>query len=133
MKKSLDIFLIIIFFFIIYFLQSNFFTWFNIAKIMPNIFVILMAVIGLFMKKKFGLAFGVIFGLLLDFSIGTKIGINGVTYALVGFIAGTIDKNFSKDNKLTLMSIVVFLTILTEILIYFLQIVLLKAQINMLP
>ncbi len=75
MKKTLDIFLIIIIFFIIYFLQSNFFTWFNIAGIMPNLFIMLVAIIGLFMKEDFGLLFGIILGLLLDFFIGQKIGV----------------------------------------------------------
>ena len=42
MKKTIDIIIIILAFFIIYFLQTNFFTWFNIAGIMPNLFVVLI-------------------------------------------------------------------------------------------
>lgn len=82
MKKTLDIILIIIIFFIVYFLQSNFFTWFNIAGIMPNLFIILIAIIGLFMKEDFGFLFGTIFGLLLDFFIGPKIGVYAVSLGI---------------------------------------------------
>lgn len=52
MKKTVTIISIILTFFLIYFLQSNFFTWFNIAGIMPNLYVILVLFIGLFMKRK---------------------------------------------------------------------------------
>lgn len=83
MKKTLDIILIIVIFFIIYFLQSNFFIWFNIAGIEPNLFVMLVAVIGLFMKEDFGFLFGIIFGLLLDFFVGAKIGVYSISLAAV--------------------------------------------------
>ena len=42
MKKAGIIALIILAFFIIYFLQADFFSWFNIFGIMPNLFVILI-------------------------------------------------------------------------------------------
>ena len=41
MKKTLSIICLILVFFLLYFLQSNVFTWFNIAGIMPNLYVIL--------------------------------------------------------------------------------------------
>ena len=59
MKKALSILCLILTFFIIYFLQANFFTWFNIATIMPNVYVILVLFIGLFVKRKIGLACGI--------------------------------------------------------------------------
>lgn len=122
MKKVSDIFFIILIFFIIYFLQSNFFTWFNIAGIMPNLFVILIMLIGLFMKKKTGFIFGIIFGLLIDLFIGVKIGINAISLAVVGLTTETLDKSFSKDNRITIMFLTCILTILAEIIVYTLQI-----------
>ena len=53
MKKPLSIICLILVFFLLYFLQSNVFTWFNIAGIMPNLYVILVLFIGLFVKRKF--------------------------------------------------------------------------------
>ena len=122
MKKASDIFFIILIFFIIYFLQSNFFTWFNIAGIMPNLFVILIMLIGLFVKKKTGFVFGIIFGLLIDLFIGAKIGINAISLAIVGLAAEILDKNFSKDNRITVMFLTSILTLLAEVIVYVLQV-----------
>lgn len=129
MKKTSDIFFIILIFFIIYFLQSNFFTWFNISEVMPNLFVILIMLIGLFMKKKAGLIFGIIFGLLIDLFVGTRIGINAISLAIVGIVAERLDKNFSKDNRITIMFLTSTLTLLAESIVYVLQI--LFCNINM--
>ena len=97
---------------------------------MPNLFIVLITIIGLFLKKDFGFGLGIVLGLLLDFFIGVRIGINTITFAIIGLIAGVLDKNFSKDNKLTLMSIVSFLTFLAEFIIYVLEILFLKVQFN---
>ena len=132
MKKTFDIILVSLIFFIIYFLQSNFFTWFNIAGVMPNLFVILVTIIGLFMKKEFGFGFGIVLGLLLDFFIGTRIGIYSITFGIIGLIAGFLDKNFSKDNRLTLISMISFLTLITELIIVIIGIVFMHMQINIL-
>ena len=126
MKKTFDIFFIIIIFFIIYFLQSNFFTWFNIAGVKPNLFIVLIAIIGLFMKKEFGFGFGIVLGLFLDFFIGVRIGLYAATLGIAGLIAGILDKNFSKDNRLTLMMMISLLTIIAEIALYIFEIVFLK-------
>lgn len=122
MKKVIDIFLIALIFFIIYFLQSNFFIWFNIAGIMPNLFVILIMIIGLFIKKKAGFIFGIIFGLLLDLFVGFKFGMNAIALGIVGIVTEVLDKNFSKDNRITVMFLVCILTIIAETVIYILQI-----------
>lgn len=122
MRKASDIFFIILIFFIIYFLQSNFFTWFNIASVMPNLFVILIMLIGLFIKKKAGFIFGIIFGLLIDFFIGARIGINATSLGIVGLMAEILDKNFSKDNRITIMFLTTILTILAEVLTCVLQV-----------
>ena len=123
MKKTIDIILIILIFFVIYFLQVNFFTWFNIAGIMPNMFVILIIMIGLFLKKEFGFFFGVIFGILLDFFIGTRVGIYAIALGLVGLTSGILEKSFSKDSKITVIIITAILTAMFEIIVYLLNIV----------
>lgn len=132
MKKARDIFFIILIFFIIYFLQSNFFTWFNIAGIMPNLFVILIMLIGLFMKKKAGFIFGIIFGLLIDLFVGIRIGINAISLAIVGLVAEILDKNFSKDNRITVMFLTSILTLLAEVIVYILQVLFCNANIQIL-
>lgn len=128
MKRIVDIILIILIFFIAYFLQSNFFTWFNIAGIMPNLFIILVMLVGLFMKRKWGFAFGVLFGILIDIFIGMKIGINAIALGIVGLASAYLDKNFSKDNRLTVMVITALLTIIAETIVYTLQIIFLRSN-----
>lgn len=132
MKKVIDIFFIILIFFVIYFLQSDFFIWFNIAGVMPNLFIILVMMIGLFMKKKSGFIFGLIFGLCIDFFIGTRIGINAISLGLAGLTAESLDKSFSKDNRITVMFLTGILTIFAEIIIYVLQILFCNVDIQIL-
>lgn len=123
MKKTLDIFLVILIFLIIYFLQVNFFTWFNIAGIMPNLFVVFIMLIGLFLKKDFAFFFGIIFGLLLDIFTGAKIGINTIALSIIGLASGKLEKNFSKDNRITVMSMTAILTLAFELITYILNII----------
>jgi len=89
MKKALVIIELFIVFLILYFLQSNFFSWYNILGVAPNLLIILILFIGLFIGRTYGFILGVIFGLLLDFFIGTKIGI----YAIVMGITGLLRSN----------------------------------------
>ena len=86
MKKILSIVIIFIAFIFIYFLQSNFFNWFNIAGVKPNLFIILSLIIGIFLGKIYGASIGIVCGLLLDLFIGKVLGINAITLGLAGFM-----------------------------------------------
>ena len=85
MKKALSILVILIAFLFLYFLQSNFFSWFTISEISPNLFIILTLLIGLFAGKKLGSCMGLFFGLYLDIVIGKNLGLSTVMLTLVGF------------------------------------------------
>lgn len=124
MRKIIDIFIIVLIFFVLYFLQANFFSWFNISGIMPNLFIIFIMIIGLYMKKNYGLIFGIVFGALLDFFIEAKIGMSLIPLVIIGLISDCLDKHFSKENKITLIIIAFLLTLIFEILTYILKIVL---------
>ena len=52
MKKALTIIILCITFIFIYLLELNFFSWFTIAGVKPNLFVILTLFIGLYSGKK---------------------------------------------------------------------------------
>lgn len=119
-KLIINIILILLTFFI-YFLQSNFFTWFNIAGIMPNLFIILVLFIGLFVTRIMGTIYGIFVGIILDFVIGTKVGIYAVCLGMLGFMSGTFDKNFSKDSRITIILIVLAGTISVEVLMTFIN------------
>ena len=121
MKKLVINIVLILVALIIYYLQSNFFTWFNIAGVMPNLFVIFVLFVGLFASRTVGTIYGVAIGLFLDLLLGLQIGINAVTLGLIGFLAGVFDKNFSKDSRMTIMIMVLGSTFLAEALNYLLN------------
>lgn len=132
MKKTIINVSLILTTMLIYFLQSNFFSWFNIAGIMPNLFVLLILFIGLFGTQTMGTIYGLIVGLILDFLIGTKIGIYSASLGLVGFLAAIFDKNFSKDSRMTIMVMGVGATIIFESLTYLLKYVFAANQVELL-
>ena len=105
MKKFLINIILVLIAFIIYFLQSNFFSWFTIAGIKPNLFVVYVLFIGLF----------------LDLLMEEKIGINLIGLVLVGILAVIFDKNFSKDSRMTIIFMVFGSTIIFEIASYFMK------------
>lgn len=123
MKKTIYVIVLIISFFIIYFLQSNFFSWFSIAGVQPNLFVIFVLFIGLFAGKKLGLVLGTIFGLFLDIVIGRQISISCVMFGIIGIIGEHFDKNFSKESRITIMLMITGITMLYEIACYIFNII----------
>ena len=66
MKKTKGILIIVLIFILLYFFQINFFSWFTIRGVKPNLFVILSLFIGLFAGKKIGGILGAIFGFVID-------------------------------------------------------------------
>lgn len=118
MKKAIINIGLIFTFFIIYFLQANFFSWFTIAGIMPNLFVIFILFIGLFAHKYMGMAYGVFLGIILDLLISKKIGITAIMLGVVGIIGNILDKNFSKENRVTIIIMVALSTAIFEIGLY---------------
>lgn len=130
MKKIFINIAIIISFVFIYLLQANFFTWFKIAGVSPNLFVILMLYIGLFMGRNSAIIYGAIFGMLIDIFISRKLGITSIMLAGIGIIADLFDKNFSKDNRITVMTMVGVSTIMYEIGAYMLNYVFLNINIE---
>lgn len=78
-------------------------------------FVMLVLFIGLYGHKLMGVIYGVIFGLLLDCFIGSKIGISAILLGTIGIVGTRFDKNFSKDNRITLIVMTIVSTIIYEI------------------
>lgn len=96
MKNTLIITGIILIFLILYFMQVNFFNWFTISGISPNLFVIYVLFVGLFAGKRVGIPIGIVIGLLLDFFISKKIGILGIMLGIVGMVRKYIRQKFFK-------------------------------------
>ena len=123
MKKTLTILLLILSFIIIYFLQANFFSWFTIAGVKPNLFVIMVLFVSLYGGGKIGIPYGICAGLFLDIIIGRNIGTYGIMLGVIAIIGDYFDKNFSKDSRLTIMLMIIGSTCIYEIGVYVLQVV----------
>lgn len=96
MKKVITIALLFITFIIIYFLQLNFFSWFTIAGIKPNLFIIFVLFIGLYAGIKMGTAFGIIFGFIIDILGNSVIGGGIVALGIIGFMRRILRKKLIK-------------------------------------
>ena len=123
MRKFKVILILLLLFFIIYFLQLNFFSWFNIGGIMPNLIVVLVLFIGLFIGNKSGVILGIIFGVILDFNLSKSIGVTSILLAFIGLLGEYLDKNFSKDSRVTIIVMSAVSTILYEVIIYAISII----------
>ena len=132
MKKFLINIALILIGFIIYFLQANFFSWFTIFGIKPNLFIIYILFIGLFGNRGMGIIYGSITGIFLDLLFEEKIGVNLIALSLIGIIATIFDKNFSKDSRITIMFMVFGTTIIFEVITYFINYIIYSINVEIL-
>lgn len=128
MKKFSIITILIIVFFIIYFLQENIFNAFTIAGIKPNLFIIYILFIGLFANQFVGISFGVISGLILDLLYGKTIGVSAIMLCAIAYLGSYFDKNFSKENKMTIIFMVIGATAVFEFGSYFINSIILNFE-----
>lgn len=126
MRKFAIIVSLIITFFIIYFIQVNIFSYFTIAGISPNLFVLYILFIGLYATQFWGITLGVVFGIIIDLIFGKTIGISAVMLCAIGYLGSYFDKNFSKENRLTIIFMVIGSTIIYELGAYFLNSIILE-------
>lgn len=76
---------------------------------------------------------GAVCGVLLDLFIGRIIGSTGVLLAIVGFLGGYFDKNFSKDSKITIILMVIGVTIFYELGRYAINVIAFSLQFEFWP
>lgn len=105
---------------------------FTIAGIMPNLFVIFILVIGLSSNATVGILFGTISGLMIDFVYSKAIGITAVMLCVIGYLGAYFDRNFSKENKITIIIMSALATILFELGYYLLNSVIIGFDLEML-
>lgn len=99
---------------------------------MPNLIIIFVLFIGLFSTQEAGITYGVSLGIFVDLILGKRIGISGIMLGMVGLIGGILDKNFSKESKLTIIIMVILATFLYEIGSYIFGYIMYKYDIQIL-
>ncbi len=113
MKKYLIISIIIVLNFIIQF------TWlqhFEILGCVPNTALVIVVCFSILYGREKGGIIGFFSGILQDFFLGNVIGAHALSYMLIGYNMGILEKFIFKDNFLT----PVFFTVICTIFHYFL-------------
>ena len=110
------IFLVV--FILVYILQAGVFAQLPIGGVVPNLFIILILYIGLFANTVNALFFGTIIGLFLDLLYGNTVGVSAVMFCVVGYLGAYFDKNFSKENKVTILLMAIGATVIYELGFY---------------
>ncbi len=128
MKKFSIVIILILVFLLIYFFQAHVFNYFTIAGVKPNLFVIYILCIGLFANQFLGISFGVVSGIVLDSIFGKTIGITAIMLCIIGYLGAYFDKNFSKENKLTIILMVAGATLIYELGSYFISSLILEFE-----
>ncbi len=131
MKKATIIFALIITFFMIFCLQANVFQIFTIAGVMPNLFVIFILFVSLSSNGTVGISFGVVCGLIVDLVYSKTIGITAIMLCLVGYLGAYFDRNFSKENKMTIIIMSALATVLFEFGYYILNSVIVGFEVEL--
>lgn len=131
-SNFLVLIILIIVFFAIYFLQATVFSEFTIAGVKPNLFVIFILIIGLFGNNFLAIILGIICGIWLDSIYSEVIGISAAMFCLIGFIATWFDSLWSKDEKISIIIMVIIATFIYEFGSYFLNSIILEFDMELL-
>lgn len=123
-------FVLLVVFGVLFFLQTNIFPIIPISGITPNLFVIFILIIGLFGNNFLAILFGIITGLFIDLTYNEVVGIAPAMLCLIGFIATWFDSLWSKDEKISIIIMVVLATFIFEFGSYFIKSVVLNFQVE---
>lgn len=125
------IYLILIFVFaLLYFLQTNLFPLISLNGVVPNLSVIFILFIGLFGNNLLAVSLGLLFGLFIDLIHGEVIGITPAMLCLVGFIATWFDSLWSKDEKISIIIMIILSTFIFELGAFFIKSIVLKFELE---
>lgn len=147
MNKKATTIILLLFSLVIYFLQRNIFANLKIFGINPNIFIIYILFLGLYTNSKISILISIFIGLIIDATYGKCIGITPTMLCIIAYLAAYFDKNFSKDNKITIILMLIGATFIYEFgyyainsivfnykleFLYFLKVVLIEILYNIL-
>ena len=116
---------------LVYFFQTNIFPLIPISGIVPNLFVIYVLVIGLFGNNFLAIMFGIISGFFIDMTYSETLGITSAMLCLIGFIATWFDSLWSKDEKISIIIMVILSTFIFEFGAYFIKSIVLEFNVEL--
>ena len=97
-------------------IQINLLNNFKILGVIPNIGIVLVCALGIVDGTHVGGVTGLVYGLIVDINFGKSVGVFMMLYLIIGVIAGYLKNKISKDNKLSLVFMVLITTIIFELI-----------------
>jgi rod shape-determining protein MreD len=117
---------------ILFLIQSAMFHYFQLAGIMPNLLLILVAATAYMRGRMTGLGIGFFSGLLVDLMFGSYIlGLYALLYMLIGYLAGYTNRVYSSDDY-TLPIIIIAISDFIYGFFYYIFEFLLRGRLNFL-
>ena len=83
---------------IVHTLEATLFQYLRIGHIAPNFMIMMIVSFALLRGSKEGTLVGVVAGFLNDISFGRYLGPTIISYALIGYVCGKLNKNFYREN-----------------------------------
>ena len=95
MKRYISMFIL---FYICFLLQTTVFAYFKISNVMPNLILLITSISGFMYGRRMGMFIGILSGLLIDLLYGEVIGISILIYTVIGYLNGSANKLYLKDD-----------------------------------
>lgn len=118
LKKILAGLILLAIMIIAYVIQLNILNTNLFFGIKPNLILIMIVVVSLWYGIYTGTIFAMINGLFIDLLFNEHVGKYLVIYTLVAMIVGFFNQNFRKENKNSVIYVVIYSTAIFEILSY---------------
>ena len=126
MKKVIVILISMLIIFCTILIQTNFLNNLPFLGIVPNVGLVLVCALGITAGPTIGGVCGVSYGVIIDSFFGRAFGIFALLYLIVGIGSGYLKNTISKDNKMSLIFMVLIGTAFFEICTYIFSIVIYK-------
>lgn len=93
-------------FFFSFVIQTTILRYFSILGVVPNIILVLVIVFSFLFTEKYGIVYGVAFGLIQDICFGKVLGVSALVYFTIAFFIYELKRYLYRDNILA----IIFLT-----------------------
>lgn len=97
----MNYFTVFLIFFVNFIFQTTIFQYFEIFGVIPNTTLLLVLFFSFLFKEKFGIVYGVIFGILQDVFFGDIVGIAAFIYFTIGLLTYEMKSYVYKDTFFT--------------------------------
>lgn len=115
MKLRFSIFI----FFVAFLLQATFLNAIAILDATPNLMLILLSCYTFFYKDYKGTAIALVFGILLDITSGSLVGVSSLAFLIVAIIIERLKESFNVGNLVVAFPVGVCSTIIFDVVYYF--------------